>query len=162
MTSSAISSALGFALLYAACIIPTARIALTAAAGFTVAVAFLRCGAKHGAAVFLITAVLGILMLPLKSPALLYASLLGYYPLAKSGFERIHNPFVMWTVKLLLFNVIFIALYEFTAEFFAEALRNIAAFRAATQIIGNAVFVLYDVCLSRLTGFYISRFSKYI
>lgn len=161
LTRSALITALGFALLYAASLLPTGRIALAAVAGLLTAVIMISCGVYYSAAVFAATAILGLLILPVKSPAILYVVFLGYYPIIKSFLERIKKPVFRWILKLLIFNIVFALVWLLAKELIAVEAELQTAVWALAVAAGNAVFIAYDICVSRLIHYYILRFSKY-
>lgn len=161
LARSALITALGFALLYAASFIPTGRMALAAVAGLLTAVILISCGTYYSAAVFAATAVLGLLILPIKSPAVIYTVFLGYYPILKSYLERIKRPLIKWILKLLIFNVVFAAVWLLAKDLIAVDAQILTTVWVAAQAAGNAVFIAYDILVSRLIHYYILRFAKY-
>jgi hypothetical protein len=161
LTRSALLAALGLVLMYLAAVIPTAKLAFVAVAGLLTAAVLINCGTPYSLGVFLVTAVLSLIILPMKSVAVLYACFFGYYPIAKSWMEHVRNLAVSWVLKLLLFNLVFVALWLFAAELLAEAL-TLPHMWVVAQLIGNAAFILYDICVSRLILFYITKISKHM
>ena len=161
LTRSALAVALGFVVLYISSLIPTGRIALAAIAGLLSAAILMSCGAYYSFAVFIVTAGLGLLILPQKSPAILYAVFLGYYPIIKSYLERIRKTALEWIIKLIIFNIVFLAIWLLSKELITVEAALLPGVWAAFQAAGNIVFVMYDIILSKLIHFYIIRFAKY-
>ena len=104
LTRSALLTALGCALLYVSSVVPSGRVAIVAVSGLLTAAALIHCGIFYSFAVFAITAALSAVIIPVKSCAVLYAVFLGYYPIAKSLFERLKSRTLEWAAKLVLFN----------------------------------------------------------
>lgn len=160
MARLALLTALGVVILYLACIIPSAKLATTAIAGILTAAALMMYGPGWSVGVFAATALLSLLLLPSKSCAIYYAAFFGYYPIAKSLFERRKNRAVGWACKGLLYTVAFFAWW-----FIAKTVLMIGDFRIGWYLAwpaGAAVFVLYDICLTKLVQFYLQKIAGYL
>ena len=158
----ALFTALGVALNYLASVLPVASLAVVAVAGLLTAATVIHAGLPRAFAVFAVTAALSLLLAGDKSAPLLYAAFLGYYPALKSFLERRLRPHLLcWAVKLLLFNAAFAALYLLASQILLSQLNTRLPW-LAIQGLGNLVFVIYDIGLSRLIGFYIRRISTHI
>ena len=82
---------------------------------------------------------------------LMYICLFGYYPILKALIERLHKPAAEWLLKLVYF--VFAKLFGISLDDFNTFGRyGVYAFLAA----GNAVFVLYDIAVSRMAMFYMN------
>ncbi len=163
LSRAALLTALGAALLYVAAILPTGQLAVVAVAGLLTAAALIHCGLGWSVGVFVATALLGFLIAPQKVCPLLYAAFLGYYPIAKSLLERIRNLAVCWVGKLVLFNVVFCLLWLLAREMiFTELDISGAWIWPVTELLATAVFVVYDIGISRGLSYYISRISKHV
>ena len=107
-------------------------------------------------------AVLGTLLGPDKESALLFV-FLGYYPIVKPRFDAIKRKPLRLAAKLLLaiaavgaeyaFLLFVLRLEAVVTELFATA----PALLWATAALGLALFLLYDLCLDRLTVLYRRR-----
>ncbi|HHU23155.1 MAG TPA: hypothetical protein GXZ52_07070 [Clostridiales bacterium] len=164
LTRSALLAALGCALLYISAVIPSGRIALVAVSGLLTAAALIHCGIFHSIAVFATTAVLSAAIIPLKSCAVLYAVFLGYYPIAKSLFERLKSRVLEWVCKLALFNGALTCLWILGRSVFlpGEVPGFFEKYIILAYILMNLVFIVYDLGISKLISFYIIRISKHI
>ncbi|MGI5935261.1 MAG: hypothetical protein ACOX7I_00405 [Oscillospiraceae bacterium] len=164
LTRSALLTALGCALLYVSSVVPSGRIAIVAVSGLLTAVALIHCGIYHSVAVFAITAALSAVIIPLKSCAILYAVFLGYYPIAKSLFERLKSRALEWVAKLALFNAALTGLWILGQSVFlpGEIPDFFEKYLFLAYILMNAAFVIYDLGISKLIAFYIIRVSKHI
>ncbi len=135
-------------------------LSMAAIASLTVIFAVIELKGKYPYLVYLTTAVLSLLLLPSKTPALLYALFAGYYPILKALFEGHFSRPVAWLFKILTFNaalalIVFVSvkllvLYELTWQ----------AWYWALPVACTAVFVLYDVALTRLITAYLMRWRK--
>ena len=92
---------------------------------------------------------------------LMYICLFGYYPIVKALIERINKPVIEWILKLAVFNVAAIMIYAVFAGMFGVLIDDFSTLGKYGAYIflgfGNAVFVLYDITVSRLSGTYIYR-----
>jgi hypothetical protein len=161
ITISAVLTALTVVFLFIGNVFPAGRLALIAVASLFVTAAVIEAGFGAAAFVFAGGAVLGALILPDKTAALLYALFFGYYPIVKSLAERIGAAVLAWAVKLAAFNASLTAVW-----FLFRALLFKPDYLDWSELIvyaaGNAAFVLYDIGLTKLISLYIARISKNI
>lgn len=157
----AILSALALAVLYLSCLTPAGRWAMVAVAGLLPVAAVISLGAPGGAAVWVVVGLLGLLLLPDKLNALLFALFFGPYGVAKSLLER-KLPF--WAAllgKLAFFNAILAVFFLAFSKLFFPVLPAWLATRSwLVFLLGSIVFVVYDLGLSKLIAFYIQRMGK--
>ncbi len=94
-----------------------------------------------------------------KESGLLYIVFLGYYPIAKALLEKIGKPALEWVLKMLIFNAAVLFAYFVLAKIFGISTEDMGAFGtwgAVTLLaMGNGVFVLYDIAVSRMAGMYL-------
>ena len=152
-------TALGTVLLYFASLLPSAKLVTTAIAGFLTAAALMMYGYGWSVGVYAATSLLALLILPSKDCAIYYAAFFGYYPIVKSLFERCKARYLCWIFKGLLYSAAFIAWWFLVSVLMVQR----------PQIgwyylwpLGAAVFIAYDICLSKLIYFYIKKISGYI
>ena len=161
LTVSAMMTALSVVFLYLACVFPTGQLGFTAVASLFGIAAVVECGVVSGIFVYAGTSVLGLLLLPAKSMVYLYIIFFGLYPVLKSLIERIGKLALEWVLKLALFNASLSVLWFLLREL---ALPE-SAFSYSPILVyalGNPVFILYDIGLTRLIAVYIARISKRI
>lgn len=107
--------------------------------------------------------VLSLVLLPNKLPAAVFL-LTGYYPIIKQKLERLKKP-VAWILKIIIFNVICTAFFFMCSLFFVGVdLMLIPSVGKTANIVlgyavGNAVFVLYDIALSKIIIYYVFSLS---
>lgn len=161
ITLSALSIALTTVFLYLATVLPTVRVGLVAIASLLTVAAVVETGIVPSILVFTGASLLGLLILPDKVTVLIYALFLGYYPIVKSLAERIKRPVIQWAIKLVAFNAAFAVIwFVFRTLVFSTTLLEANAY--LTYLAANLAFVLFDIGLTRLIGFYIVRISKYL
>ena len=161
LTRSAVSAALAVVLLWLGAALPSGRLALTAVAGLAALFVMLECGGRWAFGVYLVSALLGFVLTPVKAGAVLYAALLGYYPALKCLIERIRSAALQWTCKLALFNAALFAVYLLARAVFADTVSALSSSLPLWAIcIGlNAVFLVYDIGLKGLIRIYVRRFA---
>lgn len=158
LSRSAILAAAAVVILCLASAFPSGKIALVAIAGLTGVLAVIHCGGKWAAGVYLVSGLLGLLLAPNKSSALLYLLFLGYYPALKSPIEHIRSRTGEWAVKFALFNAAFVIVYFLLRQILLDGMR-IPASAWLLWLGGNAVFFVYDIGLSRLIEVYVRNYS---
>ena len=149
MAYCGMAAALCVALMLLGAVIPIAMFIAPAVAGFLIATVCVECGRT-----------LALLFVPDKEVALIFAFLLGYYPLAKPKFDRIRPALLRVLCKLLLCNGAVLAMYGLLfllvpAGSVAQELRTTALAGAAlTLAMGNVAFLLYDRALHNMLLLY--------
>ena len=89
LTLSALFAAFTVISLYFASIWPTGLFGLVAFSSLFATAAVIDAGLASGISVFLVSSILGMLIIPDKAAPLLYIFFFGYYPVVKSLIERI-------------------------------------------------------------------------
>lgn len=146
-----IMAAGSLAFLWAAALAPSGRVGLTAVAGLFPMVSVLAAGRKAGYLCWAASGLLSLILLPDKGVAALYLTFLGLYPVVKERIELIRRPITEWILKLSSFNL---ALTLFGVVFRELFLPNPPNWLADNSLLlyglGNLVFVIYDIGLSKL------------
>lgn len=152
--------ALGVAFLYLGSLLPSAKIAVIAIAGFLSAVALMMYSPLWASAVYVLTAALSLLLLPDKGCAVYYSAFFGFYPILKSFYEKLRKPRLSWVWKLSTYALAFVAWWLLAKGIFLGDALTLHWYLLAP--LGAVAFVVYDICLSFLINFYIERISGYI
>ncbi len=123
-------------------------------------VPLIEIGALWGAATYAVSAPLVMLFGEIEA-SLLYVFLFGYYPVLKAVIERINKIWIEWTLKLLCFNAAVMAVYYVSSRVFMISFDDLGDFGKYGAVIFlllcNAVFVLYDIAISRVSVLYMAR-----
>jgi hypothetical protein len=150
-------SALGVILLYLGSIIEVLDISMAVIASLACIIAVIEYGKSAPWAIYGVTTVLSLILLPNKTPAVFYAIFFGFYPILKEKLEKL-NKITSWVLKEITFNVCLV-LMAFAAYFFItvgdNALLNSPIIIAGIALLAELVFILYDVALTRLISFYL-------
>ncbi len=166
----ALSASLGVVCLYLGALMDVLDMSAAILASVLVLFCTLEFGFRSGGAVYLVISVLALLVLPNKSPALLFIGLFGYIPITKFFFERKLGK-LAWIPKILVFDLLFGLIVIFGAElmgFTTENAFGIPAFAIyiAYFVLANVIYVLCDILFARLSRVYFYRFrekiSKYL
>lgn len=85
----------------------------------------------------------------------------GYYPVLKSFLERISNKVLSWISKFAVFNVAVVACFFLAVNFLQLPEDSFTVFGIYLPwvflILGNAVFLIYDIALSGLVATYVEK-----
>ncbi len=106
---------------------------------------------------YIVSAILVFLLADPES-RFLYVFFFGYYPIAKALIEKINKPVFEWPIKILIFNVSVLSVYLIFSSFFAFSMDDFGELGKYGAYIllalGNAVFVVYDIAVSRMSMAY--------
>ena len=158
LTLCAMLCALGVIILALGAFIEVLDISVAVIASLLCVYAVIEMGGGYPWLVYAVTAVLSVLLLPQKTPALFYALFAGYYPILKERIERLRRPLGL-PIKLAIFHVALGAMVAVALLFFPGSLpiKEQLWYFAALYVLGVACFILYDIALSRLISFYLFR-----
>ena len=153
-------SAFAVAIMFAA-YFPYVSISAPAIAGLAIMLVFIETGFSYAMGSFLISAVLSFIFCEIEA-ATLFALVFGIYPILKSFFEKIKNRVLEYVVKLLYPNIsaagaYFITVFVFGIPFDETGIKWVVY---AFVAFYNVFFVLYDICLSKITLFYLNKYHK--
>ena len=154
-------AALSLVLMLLTSIIPFGTYAFPAFAGILFVLLVFNLGYAYAFAVYFVTAVLSFLLVTDKEAALYYAMFLGFYPILKGVIERIPSKPVQYIVKLALFNVCMIAAFYIGITLLSIPKESFNLFGVYLPwvflILGNIVFIIYDLCITRLVTLYLLK-----
>ncbi len=126
-------------------------------ASFCTVFAVIEIGERWAWLVYGVTTVLSLLFLPSKAAALLYL-LGGAYPIFKAWFEK-YRALIAWVLKLSLFNTL-----QFLFILLASKILGLSGagykFAVTEILLGNAVFIVYDIALSVCITVYLVRLRR--
>ena len=106
MAVSSVLSALGVVMLYLGSMVEVLDMSMAVIASLICVFAVIEYGKGYPWLIFSVTAILSVLLLPIKTPAVMYAVFFGYYPIIKEKLERLPRV-VSWILKEVIFNVAF-------------------------------------------------------
>ena len=162
ITVSAMLCALGVILLGLGSVIEVLDLSTAVLASLLGVYAVIEMGKGYPWMIWLVTSILAILLLPLKTPALFYALFAGYYPILKEKLEKL--PRVLSIVlKLAVFHLSLGLIYLLLKLFLPTMLETYGLQWLPWVLYGMLLvcFVLYDIALTRLITFYLLRLRKH-
>ena len=158
-TLCAMMAALSVVFMFIGNLFPMGRMGFMAIASlFTVSIV-IHYGYIPAVLVFVVSTILGLLILPDKTPIAFYALFFGYYPIIK-GFGEKQKCVMSWIIKMFVFNIAITVIFVFMKEllmlrFFEKLSENILGI--VIYVTFNVIFIVYDIGLSRLIGFYMTN-----
>lgn len=141
---------------------------LPALAGALMIIMVVEISIKWAFVTYASVGLLSLFITPDKEAAILFILLLGYYPIIKSVIEKTKSRFLEWIIKLSIFNVAVITAYQIiirvvTSVDMIEEFGKYGKYGAFILLgIGNIVFIIYDIALTRVISAYISWFRPKI
>ncbi len=156
LTLSSILTAFGVIILTIGVAIGPTDLTAVMLASFIIYFAFIELHGWYPWMIYAATSILTAILFPGDGVALLtYILFGGIYPILKAAFEKIH-PALGWLVKLSYFNTA-LSLIILGSLYLFHASTDDIGFTWIVYLIGNAIFVLYDICMTRLILLYLVR-----
>ena len=158
LTVSAMLCALGVVILALGALIEVIDLSVGVIASLLCIYAVIELKGAYPWMIWLVTSIVGYLLLPLKTPVIFYALFFGFYPIIKEKAEKLSSP-LSWVVKLITLHVSLLVILLTLWLFFPELLSGMGQllFLVGMYVASLVVFVLYDVALTRIITFYFIR-----
>ena len=158
-------AALSLVIMLLTAVIPYLQYALPAMSGALLIVMVIEISKSWALCSYVAVSILSFLILPNKEAAMVYFAFFGCYPILKPVLEsKIKNNIICWIAKALFFNAAAIAAYSVIIYVFGIPLDETEEFgKWAVPILlglGNVMFVLYDIFITRLVTIYLRRWQK--
>ncbi len=151
-------SALGVILLYLGALIEMLDLTMASIAPLLVVLVIIEVGGYYKWLVYLVTGLLGLLLLPNKTAAVIYLLCTGFYPIAKQLIEsKLPRPLRL-VAKLVVFNLSVLVIW-FIIKLFAIELVFETAWYFVIAVL-EFTFLLYDYALTRVITLYIRYWRK--
>ena len=139
---------------------PYLTYAIPAVAGLFIMVVVIEVDLKWAMLSYLSSAIISLLILPEPESKLLYVCFLGYYPVLKAVIEKLRKNAFEWILKVISFNIALVIVYFVFSKAVNFSLDELGVFgkygAVALWLMGNAVFVLYDIAVSRMAMMYMT------
>ncbi len=155
-----IISALAVLMMFFTGIFPFATYALPALSGLLLVVIVIDHGMKWAWCVYVAISALVVLITPDREAAAMFVLFFGYYPILKSILERIKLRVVEYVLKFAIFNVAMVVSYLLIIHVLGipdilEEFGELGQYGVWIMLgLGNVVFILYDITISRLICIY--------
>ena len=154
-------TALCFVSLYLGSIFQTLDLSAAAIGSIIVLIAMIELDKKWALGVYIAASVLSVLLLPYKSPAVVFALFAGFYPILKAPLNKIKPIVFSYFARIVCFNLAFFALFYVLTK-----LLNIQEDYLSLEIVifalGNVAFLVYDFALERIAATYLTRLKPMI
>ncbi|MBE6699393.1 MAG: hypothetical protein E7584_04050 [Ruminococcaceae bacterium] len=162
LTVSAMLCALGVVILGLGSLIEVLDLTVSVIASLLTVYAVIEIGGVYPWLIWIVTSVIALLLLPLKTPVLFYALLTGYYPIIKQKIERRMARLPAWALKMGVLAVSLGIIWGVMRLFLPDLLESSGGWIMIATTVGLAVlsFVLYDICLTKLITLYFVRLQK--
>lgn len=152
-------SAFAFMLMLLTNLIPVGTYALPCIAGILLTAVVVEFGWKWALAAFAAVSLLSVFFAGDKEAVAYFIAFFGFYPIAKSGIERIRSLVVQYIIKYALFTVCMVAAFCFTVFVLMIPVEEFKIFGFyvpwAFLIFAEIMFFFYDKCVTILVTRYI-------
>lgn len=141
-------------------IIPIATYTMPALAGMVLIVVVIENGYSTAWMVYVAVGFLSLFICPDKEAAMLFVGFFGYYPILKGKLEKIKKRSMEYLSKFSIFNLAMILnylviIYLFGIQDILEDVGPLGKFSVLLLLLmGNVVFFVYDIALSRIITAY--------
>ena len=162
LTVSAMLCALGVVMLGLGSVIEVLDLTFAIFTSLLTVYAVIEIGGFYPWLVWIVTSLVALLLLPLKTPVLFYALLTGYYPILKQKIERKLARVPAWAVKMGVLAIALVVIWGVMKLFLPDLLESPGGWIATATMLVLAIasFVLYDFALTKLITLYLVRFQK--
>ena len=160
---SAMLCALGVILLMLGAFIEVIDLSVAVIASFLCIYAVIEIGGAYPWLIWIVTSLISLLFLPLKTPAIFYALFAGYYPMVKENLEKRFSPAIAIPLKLAVFHVSLALMYGALRLFLPAQLEGIiwGWMLLALYVAALVVFLIYDYALTKVISAYLFKFRRY-
>lgn len=140
--------------------------ALPAMAGMLILFSVVELNKKWAVGIYVAVSLLSLVLIPNKEAAILYTSFFGFYPIVKSFLERINSRIVEYILKFSVFNISIVLSYLLLVFVFGISVERLfgddlsGIMYALLIVLMNVMFVVYDLCLTRMFTVYVQVWQK--
>lgn len=156
---SAFMAALSFVVMFLGVVLGVLDLSALCLASFAVVFCILEMGGAYPYLVWAVTSVLAFILLPDKLVFFEYLFFAGIYPVVKFRAARL-RPLLGWIVKLVSFNAALSSCAAVSMWVLGLDADAGLSFGWLLYLAGNGMFVLYDLCLSAVSAFYLLRLRR--
>ncbi len=158
-------AALSITIMLSTAVIPYLTYALPAMAGILLVIMVIEISKSWAICTYAAISILSFLILPDKEAAMMYCAFFGSYPIFKPFVEgKISNDVICWALKAVFFNTTAIAAYVIIVNVLGLPLDEMDELGKwgipLLLAMGNVMFVLYDICITRMVTLYLRKWQK--
>ena len=145
-------------------VIPVLTYTSPAFAGILLMLIVIEIDKKWAFGVYAAVGILGLLLATDKEASVMYIVFFGYYPIIKAILESKLSRILEYAVKFLIFNASMVASYFVLIKVFGMPMDDMNELGKYGPLIllgmGNIVFILYDISLTKLVILYRIKWQK--
>lgn len=162
--AAGVLSALSVVLMFFGSVVSVLSYIMPLLSGLLMIIAVESINRKTALSIYACVSLLSLFLLSDKECALLYAAFFGYYPIIRSELDKIKNRLLLWTMRVILFNVsiVFsqlICVFVFRIPF-DDFLGKWSI--AVLLLLANLLFVMYEKLLAMLIMLYRKKYKSKI
>ena len=156
---SGVLSAVALLLMSVGSVITVLDMSAAYMAGFCVIIARIELDRPSAWGVYLVSGVLAFVLLPDKFVAVAFLCYGGIYPIIKELCETIKAKWLMWTAKIIASNIL-LTLMIWLGKYFTVATDDALGFEVWIYVLGNFIFIVYDMALTLVITKYYQLFKR--
>lgn len=149
-----ILSALTVVLLMVGVLLSMIDLSMSVIAALVVMVALVELNAKWAIGVYAVSSVISLLIAP-QTAVIVFAAVIGYYPVLKLAFDKIKPKLLRLAVKLLWFNGVCVGLFWFLMN--VLGMEESGTVLALLLVMSNLVFILLDRAIPLFAVVYLKK-----
>ncbi len=145
--------------------------ALPATAGMLTMFAVVELDKKWATGIYFSTAIISLLLVPNKEAVVYYVAFFGYYPIIKAILESKLPRFLEIILKFIVFNLAIVLAGVVLVKIFGMPYEDLLGIDGESAFftkyalpimlgMGNAVFILFDIALTRIVSAYLLVWQK--
>lgn len=146
-------------------LVPIATYSCAMLAGLCIIIVVIELSPKWAFCVYAAVCILSAILVPDKEAVVYFVVIFGYYPVLKLFIEKKKSHILQWVLKLAVFNAAAVAGFFFTTGILSVPKESFSIGGVYLPwvflIMGNVLFVLYDIAINGLVAAYIKKFRRY-
>lgn len=158
ITYSAIAAAFSVVLLLVASVAPTGQIGFIAATSLCSLFGTLYGGIKSAVSIYALSSLIGLFILPDKTPLVFYVLFFGYYPILRILTEKLPTA-ARWVAKLVMLNAsLFFIKLVLSKIIFGFSIFGDREF--LYYLVCSAIFVVFDIGVSKVYEYFRRKLAR--
>lgn len=156
-----ILTALTIISLMAASWLPTSKLFFLAASSLFSSIIIIKIDLASALLLYTTTTILAFLLIPSKAIFIAYFLFFGLYGIIKFLCEQLSSIVLSWIAKIIAFNVSLLIAYLLAGLVFSAEISSKLPL-PVLWLIGQIIFIVYDIVYTSFIGFYYERLDKLI
>lgn len=156
---SGVFSALCVVVLFIGSVFQTLDLSAAAFGSFIVLASLIELGTGYTFGIYAAASVISLVILPYKSPAVVFLCFAGFYPIIKQYLNRIKPLPLSFIIRFGVFNILLTLMIFLAKEVFIVE-DDLFGFNWIIYLMSNVVFAVYDLTLERMAFYYVNKLRK--